>query len=253
MRNHDHNTRIDDPTRVDGGSILIAEDDRRVRESVARALRLEGYEVETVADGAAALSAHDAHSLDLLILDVSMPNADGLSVCRMLRERGHTTQVLMLTARHSVQDRVNGLDVGADDYLVKPFALEELLARVRARMRAARTGTTASTGGLQGDDDCLRLDDLEIELAGRRVLRAGRVIELSRTEFNLLKLLVDNAGSILSRSKIYDHVWDGELSVDSKTLDVYIGYLRRKTEQDGSTRIIHTVRGLGYVARTENT
>ena len=231
-----------------GGSILIAEDDRRVRESLVRALRLEGYEVEAVADGASALSVHDIRTPDLLLLDVSMPNADGLSVCRMLRERGHDTQVLMLTARHEVQDRVHGLDAGADDYLVKPFALEELMARVRVRMRAARSSAVDSADATR-DEDCLRLGDLEIDLDGRRVSRAGRFFELSRTEFDLLELLVDNAGSVLSRSRIYDRVWDGELRVESKTLDVYIGYLRRKTEHGGAPRIIHTVRGLGYVAR----
>ncbi len=274
------------------GSILIAEDDRRVRASLERALRLEGYEVTAVADGAAALAAHDASRPDLLLLDVSMPNADGLSVCRMLRERGCDTQILMLTARHEVDDRVAGLDAGADDYLVKPFALEELLARVRARLRIAahsqaeqsrsghsRTGHPCGGQSRSGHHDQwsgqvrqvrrvrkvrqvasgtsidrhgnVRLDDLEIDVKGRRVWRAGQLLHLSRTEFDLLLLLVTNAGLVLSRYTIYDEIWDGMIEVKSKTLDVYIGYLRHKTEIDDAPRLIHNVRGIGYVARID--
>lgn len=235
-------------------TILVAEDDRRVRQSLERALRLEGYEVVVVADGAAALKAHQSHRPDLMVLDVSMPNADGLSVCRMLRQDGCDTQILMLTARHEVGDRVAGLDAGADDYLVKPFALEELLARVRARLRAAeeaRRGVGAAGTGAAADRRLVRFADLELDVEGRLVRRAGRRIELSRTEFDLLELLVRNAGTVLSRSDIYEHVWDGDLDVESKTLDVYVGYLRRKTESDGTPRIIHTVRGLGYVVRID--
>jgi two-component system response regulator MprA len=241
-------------------TILIAEDDRRVRDSLDRYLRLEGYEVVAVPDGAAALKAHDAHRPDLLVLDVSMPNADGLSVCRMLRARGCDTQILMLTARHEVDDRVAGLDAGANDYLVKPFAIEELLARVRARLRAAagdgegadrssrrgREGASAHHGGL------LRLGDLVIDVEGRLVERAGRRVDLSATEFALLELLVRNCGVAISRFYIYENVWNGTLDAQSKTLDVYVGYLRRKTERDGMPRIIHTVRGIGYVARLDS-
>lgn len=239
-------------------TILIAEDDRRVRESVARALRLEGYQVITVPDGGAALAAHKADPPDLMVLDVSMPNADGLSVCRMLRERGHETPILMLTARHEIADRVSGLDAGADDYLVKPFSLEELLARVRARLRVSgdtyHTKITyhSNVSSDLGNERWLRLDDLEIDLDGHRVTRAGRVIELSRTEFDVLELLVRNAGVVLSRFDIYEQVWDGTLDVDSKALNVYIGYLRRKTERGGLPRLIHTVRGIGYVARLDS-
>ena len=211
-----------------------------------------------VADGAAALAAHDECRPDLLVLDVSMPNADGLSVCRMLRERGCDTQILMLTARHEVNDRVAGLDAGADDYLVKPFALEELLARVRARLRAVsdarpeRSGVAgASRAEKRRSDDCLRLGDLEIDMSGRRVRRGSRLLQLSRTEFELLLLLARNVGVVLSRFDIYEHIWDGALDVESKTLDVYIGYLRRKTEVDGAPRLVHTVRGIGYVARLD--
>ena len=215
--------------------ILIAEDDRRVRDSLERALTLEGYEVVTAGDGARALELHAQAPADLLLLDVSMPNADGLSVCRRIRERGDETPVLMLTARHEVPDRVAGLDAGADDYLVKPFALEELLARLRARLRI---GASDAEGGL-------RLADLLIDLDGRRVRRGDAILDLSKTEFDLLEVLVRNTGVVLSRDQLYDAVWDGALETDSKTLDVYVGYLRRKLEADGRSRLVHTVRGLG--------
>lgn len=219
--------------------ILIAEDDRRVRESLERALTIEGYDVRAANDGAAALELHAASPADLLLLDVSMPNVDGLSVCRRLRERGDDTPVLMLTARHEIDDRVAGLDAGADDYLVKPFALPELLARVRARLRS-----TADE-----DEGSLTLGNLRIDVEGRRADLKGRFIDLSRTEFDLLEILVRNRGVVLSRGALYDAVWDGELETDSKTLDVYVGYLRKKLEVDGNARLIHTVRGMGYVAR----
>jgi len=220
--------------------ILIAEDDRRVRESLQRALTLEGYEVVTANDGARAIELHTEAPADLLLLDVSMPNADGLSVCRRLRAQGDATPVLMLTARHEVHDRVAGLDAGADDYLVKPFALEELLARLRARLRG---------GG--NDHVGLRVGDLVVDVDGRRAERSGSVIDLSRTEFDLLEVLARNADVVLSRDQLYDAVWDGVLEADSKTLDVYVGYLRKKLEAGGRSRLIHTVRGVGYVARAE--
>lgn len=222
--------------------ILIAEDDRRVRESLERALTLEGYEVISANDGAKALELHAEQPADLLLLDVSMPNADGLSVCRRIRERGDDTPVLMLTARHEVHDRVAGLDAGADDYVVKPFALEELLARLRARLRSGADETNA---------DLLVLGDLRVDLAGRRASRDGMALDFSRTEFDLLEVLVRNAGVVLSRDQLYDAVWDGALETDSKTLDVYVGYLRKKLEADGRSRLLHTVRGLGYVARVD--
>ena len=222
--------------------ILIAEDDRRVRESLERALTLEGYEVVTAGDGAKALELHAEQPADLLLLDVSMPNADGLSVCRRIRERGDQTPVLMLTARHEVQDRVAGLDAGADDYVVKPFALDELLARLRARLRG---------GADEANDDVLTLGDLRVDLAGRRASRDGVALDFSRTEFDLLEVLVRNAGVVLSRDQLYEAVWDGALETDSKTLDVYVGYLRKKLEVDGRSRVLHTVRGLGYVARVD--
>jgi len=223
-------------------TILIAEDDRRVRESLQRALQLEGYHVITANDGARALELHAASPADMLILDVSMPNVDGLSVCRKVRQGGDATPVLMLTARHEVPDRVAGLDAGADDYLVKPFALEELLARIRARLRHS------------SDDDADRLvvADLVLEPAGRRVTRNSRPLDLSRTEFDLLEVLMLNSGVVLSREVLYDRVWDGELDYDSKTLDVYVGYLRKKIEGGGASRLLHTVRGVGYVVREES-
>jgi len=219
--------------------ILIAEDDRRVRESLERALSLEGYDIVSVGDGAAALERHGAQPFDLLLLDVSMPNADGLSVCRRLRNGGDDTPVLMLTARHEVRDRVAGLDAGADDYLVKPYALEELLARVRARLRSAA----------ESDSGLVIVSDLTIDPHGRTVTRNGTAIDLSRTEFDLLAALALNARVVLSRDQLYDMVWDGTLETDSKTLEVYVGYLRTKLEADGGARLVHTVRGAGYVLR----
>jgi len=220
--------------------ILIAEDDRRVRESLERALTIEGYDVRAANDGAMVLDLHAESPADLLLLDVSMPNVDGLSVCRRLRDRGDDTPVLMLTARHEIDDRVAGLDAGADDYLIKPFALPELLARVRARLRAAADDDDGST---------LSLADLRMDIDGRRAELGGRLVDLSRTEFDLLEILVRNRGVVLSRIALYDAVWDGELEPDSKTLDVYVGYLRKKLEIDDNPRLIHTVRGMGYVAR----
>ena len=219
-------------------TILIAEDDRRVRDSLNRALRLEGYEVLTASDGARALELLRDQPADLLLLDVSMPNVDGLTVCRTVRSTGDKTPILILTARHEIDDRVAGLDAGADDYLVKPFALEELLARVRARLRQTVT-----------DEYHLTLGELVLDLEGRRADRGGRVLDLSRTEFDLLEVLVRNKGVVLSRDLIYERVWGGELDAESKTLDVYVSYLRKKTEQGDAPRLIHTVRSMGYVAR----
>jgi two-component system response regulator MprA len=211
-----------------------------VRESLDRALQLEGYDVLTANDGARALELFQDLGPDLLLLDVSMPNVDGLTVCRTVRSKGDDTPILMLTARHEIDDRVAGLDAGADDYLVKPFALEELLARVRARLRTAGV-----------DDGDLSIGDLRMNLEGRRVDRAGRMLDLSRTEFDLLEVLVRNQGVVLGRDVLYERVWGGELDVESKTLDVYVGYLRKKLEEGDATRLVHTVRGLGYVARED--
>ncbi len=219
--------------------ILIVEDDKAIRESLERALRLEDYAVALAGDGAKGLEAAKDPALDLIILDVMMPYVDGLTMCRELRRRGVATPVLMLTARDEVGDRVAGLDAGADDYLVKPFALEELLARLRALLRRS----TAPAGRV------LRVGDLEMDPAARTVHRGDRQIDLTKTEFDLLELLVEHAGVVLSRDQIYEHVWGYDFATSSNSLDVYVGYLRRKTESGGEPRLIHTVRGVGYVAR----
>ena len=224
------------------GRVLVAEDDRSVRDSLVRALTFEGYEVYTATDGAEALLATVETHPDVIVLDVLMPNVDGLTACRKLREHGDRTPVLMLTARHEVSDRVAGLDAGADDYLVKPFALDELLARLRALLRR---------GSVAGDDDgeTLRVGDLTLDPARRQVLRRDRVLELTKTEFDLLELLMFNEGIVLTRDQIYERIWGFDFETSSKSLDVYISYLRRKTEEADEPRLIHTVRGVGYVAR----
>ena len=208
-----------------------------MRTSVGRVLLFEGYDVETAADGKAALSLVLDSRPDVILLDILMPDMDGLTMCRRLRERGDHTPVLMLTARHEVSDRVAGLDAGADDYLVKPFALDELLARVRALLR--RTSITGEEEGIRAGD--LYLDPL------RRVARRGAmVLDLTKTEFDLLELLMYNRGIVLTREQIYERIWGYEFETSSKSLDVYISYLRRKTEAEGGPRVIRTVRGVGY-------
>lgn len=221
---------------------MIAEDDRAVRESVTRALELEGYTVEAVGDGLAALEAASSDGVDLLILDVGMPHLDGLSVCRRLRSAGSKLPILVLTARTEVSDRVSGLDAGADDYLPKPFSLDELLARLRALLR--RTVVEEDAAPQQ-----VTVGDLVIDAAARRAWRGGRELELTKTEFDLLELLALNAGVVLSHSSIYDQIWGYDFGPDSKALAVYIGYLRRKTEEAGESRLIQTVRGVGYTLR----
>jgi two-component system response regulator MprA len=225
--------------------VLLAEDDRAVRDSLVRALGLEGYDVRAVSNGAQALDALRERPADLVLLDVSMPVVDGLTVCRVLRGERSTVPILMLTARTETSDRVAGLDAGADDYLAKPFDLDELFARMRALVR--RSQLAASDPEPPGEE--LRLADLRIETAGRRVTRGGAELELSKTEYELLELLVRNADIVLDHSTIYDRIWHYDFGPDSKNLAVYIGYLRRKTEERGGSRLIHTVRGVGYVAR----
>jgi two-component system response regulator MprA len=224
--------------------VLIAEDDRAVRESLARAMHLEGYEVATANDGAAALESVRAESPDIAVLDVSMPAVDGLTVCRVLRSEGNTLPILMLTARTEPSDRVAGLDAGADDYVTKPFDLGELFARLRALTRRLRPDEQPGAR--------LELGDLVIDPSGRTVSRAGRQLELSKTEFDLLELLVRNAGIVLDHTTIYERIWNYDFGPDSKNLAVYIGYLRRKTEEGEAPRLIHTVRGVGYTARVES-
>lgn len=223
--------------------VLLADDDRAIRESLVRALELERYDVTEVTDGVSALATARREEFDVLIVDVMMPGVDGLGVCRVLRAEGDQTPILMLTARVETPDRVAGLDAGADDYLSKPFELDELLARLRALLRrtSAEPGTaTART---------LRLGELAVDPAARRVWWQGTEITLSKTEFDLLELLVRNAGIVLDRSTIYQRIWGYEFGSDSKNLAVYIGYLRRKLDQAGATGLIHTVRGVGYSVR----
>ena len=228
--------------------VLVAEDDRAVRESLIRALQLEGYTVVAAHNGAETLETLKQAEPDVLLLDVSMPVVDGLTVCRVLRAEGNQLPVLMLTARTETTDRVAGLDAGADDYLPKPYDLDELLARVRALLR--RSGFEEPDG--RSDDKSLVLDDLQLDPAARRVFRGPREIELSKTEFDLLRLLIDNKGIVLEHSTIYDRIWNYDFGPDSKNLAVYIGYLRRKTEAEGEPRLLHTVRGVGYTARSGN-
>ncbi len=220
--------------------VLLVDDDPGILLSLRRALEFEGYTVPTATDGVEALDAIAREAPDAVVLDVTMPRLDGLQVCRHLRAEGDRTPILVLTARHAVTDRVAGLDAGADDYLVKPFALEELLARVRALLRR------------HGDDDggLLSLADLEMDVGAHTARRAGHAIDLTRTEWALLELLLRNAGQVLTRELISDRVWGYELGT-AGSLDVYIGYLRRKTEEHGGARLIQTVRGVGFVARTD--
>jgi len=227
-------------TSGDAPLVVVAEDDRATRDSLVTALELEGYRVAGLADGARALDVIASQRPDAVVLDVGMPEVDGLSVCRRLRARQDHTPVLILTARSEVSDRVSGLDAGADDYLAKPFALDELLARVRALMRRSTYGEADTT---------MVVDDLRVDEAARRAWRAGRELELTKTEFDLLELLARNAGVVLEHTTIYDHIWNYDFGPDSKNLAVYIGYLRHKLEQDGEPRLIHTVRGVGYTLR----
>jgi len=220
--------------------ILIADDERAVRESLRRALELEGYQIELAADGREALYRLETESQpDAIVLDVLMPGVDGLEVARTIRRSGSRVPILMLTARTQVEDRVEGLDAGADDYVTKPFALEELLARLRALLR--RTA--------EGSGEALRFADLELDPGTREVRRGGESIDLTRTEFSLLELFMLNPRQVLTRSVIFERVWGYDFGYGSNSLDVYIGYLRRKTEAGGKPRLIHTVRGVGYALR----
>lgn len=219
--------------------VLVADDDRAVREALERALQLNGFDVALAADGNEAISATTDRTPDALILDVMMPGYDGLDVTRRLRREGNRVPILLLTARDAVGDRVEGLDAGADDYLPKPFALEELLARLRALLRRADAAPA----------ELLRFADLTFDVGSMEARRGGRRFELTTTEAHLLELFMRNPRQVLPRSLIYERVWGYDFSHTSNALDVYVGYLRRKTEGEGDSRLIHTVRGTGYVLR----
>ncbi len=229
------------------GRVLVVDDDRAIRESLARALELDGYDVELAPDGAAALAIIRERRPDVAIFDVMMPNIDGLTLCRVLRAERDRLPVLMLTARTETSDRVAGLDAGADDYLPKPFDLDELLARLRALLRRARPDDRT-------DDDSgrsLQVADLRVEPSSRRVWRGDVEVDLSKTEFDLLELLVRNSGIVLDHSTIYERIWNYDFGPDSKNLAVYISYLRRKIDIDDLPKLIHTVRGVGYTVRLQ--
>jgi two-component system response regulator MprA len=219
--------------------ILVVDDDLAVCRSIDRALRLEGYDVDTVASGGEALEAVALNSPDALVLDLQLPDLDGLAVCRRIRDAGDDTPILMLTARHGIDDRVQGLDAGADDYLVKPFALEELLARLRALLRRR----------FEGEGGVLRFGELTLDLASREAHRGERAFVLTRIEFDLLELFLRHPRQVLTREVLLNRVWGFDFDSGTNSLAVYVGYLRRKTESGGEPRCIHTVRGVGYVLR----
>ncbi len=221
----------------------MVDDDRAVRDSLRRSLAFNGYQVELANDGAMALEAVAAQRPDAMVLDVMMPGVDGLEVCRRLRGIGDDLPILALTARDAVSDRVAGLDAGADDYLPKPFALEELLARLRALLRRASPADESAAG------PALVFADLSLDPATREVRRGQRPISLTRTEFALLELLISRPRRVLTRGRILEDVWGYDFPTSGNALEVYIGYLRRKTEAGGERRLIHTVRGVGYVLR----
>jgi two-component system response regulator MprA len=225
---------------MDTRKVLIAEDDPAVRKAVQRVLELESYEVTAVNDGQAALEALSKSRFDLAVLDVMMPFADGLTVCREARHRGVLTPILLLTARVEVGDRVAGLDAGADDYLVKPFVIDELLARCRALLRRSAPSASMSV---------LRVGDLTLNSLSREVKRGDRELVLTKTEFDLLELLMQRPNTVVTREQIYEAIWGYDFETSSKSLDVYIGYLRRKTEENGESRVVFTVRGVGYTVK----
>lgn len=225
---------------MDRPRVLIAEDDPSVRKAVQRVLEMENYEVTAVNDGRAAIESLDKAHFDMAVLDVMMPFADGMTVCREVRHRGNRVPILLLTARHEVGDRVAGLDAGADDYMVKPFEVDELLARCRALLR--RSGATDTS-------TVLRVGDLTLNHATREVVRGTRQIQLTKTEFDLLELLMGNPNKVVARDTIYEVIWGYNFETSSKSLDVYIGYLRRKMEEAGEARMLFTVRGVGYTVK----
>ena len=238
-------------------NVLLAEDDRAIRHALERALTLEGYQVTAVADGVEALVQAHKTPPDVLVLDVMMPGIDGLQVCRVLRAEGDRTPILMLTALVETQDRIAGLDAGADDYVVKPFDVEEVFARLRALLRRtspegmAPPGVAPRTAAPELPQGRIEAAGLRMDIQARRAWRGTRELELTRTEFELLELLVRNAGIVLDHSTIYDRIWGYDFGPGSKNLAVYVGYLRRKLDDPGAPQLIHTVRGVGYVLRED--
>ena len=222
--------------------ILVVDDDQAVRDSLRRSLAFNGYDVELAGDGLAALESIARNRPDAVVLDVMMPRLDGLEACRRLRSAGEDLPILVLTARDAVSDRVAGLDAGADDYLPKPFALEELLARLRALLRRTQPAYSSESGQLS-------FADLTLDPLAREVTRGERTVRLTRTEFNLLELLMRHPRQVLTRSQILEEVWGFDFPTTANSLEVYVGYLRRKTEAEGEPRLIHTVRGIGYALR----
>ncbi|MFD5741210.1 response regulator transcription factor [Streptomyces massasporeus] len=232
-----------DPQRI-----LIVDDEPAVREALQRSLAFEGYGTEVAVDGADALDKAAAYRPDLVVLDIQMPRMDGLTAARRIRATGDTTPILMLTARDTVGDRVTGLDAGADDYLVKPFELDELFARIRALLRRSSYAAAVDAAD-PADEDALTFADLRMDLATREVTRGGRQVELTRTEFTLLEMFMAHPRQVLTREQILKAVWGFDFEPSSNSLDVYVMYLRRKTEAGGEPRLVHTVRGVGYVLR----
>lgn len=224
--------------------MLLVDDDRAVRDALERALHLEGYEVDTVGAGLPALERQQQQPADAVVLDLRLPDLDGLDVCRQLRRAGDRTPILMLTARDAIDERVAGLDAGADDYVVKPFALDELLARLRALLRRTDDGESDA-----GQDELLRYAHLSLDPGTREVRCGERLLELTRTEFTLLELFLQNPRQVLPRAVIFERVWGYDFGPASNSLEVYIGYLRRKTEAEGEPRLLHTARGIGYSLR----
>jgi two-component system response regulator MprA len=224
--------------------VLVVDDDRAVRESLRRSLEFNGYAVALAADGAEALASISGSAPDVVVMDVMMPRLDGLEATRALRKAGNDVPILVLTARDAVGDRVEGLDAGADDYLTKPFALQELLARLRALLRRVVPHEDAP-------DEVLTFADLSLDVATREVRRGDRLVELTRTEFTLLEMFLRRPRRVLERSFILEEVWGYDFPTTANSLEVYVGYVRRKTEADGEPRLIHTVRGVGYVLKQE--
>jgi two-component system response regulator MprA len=234
----------DTPAQTKAQRVLVVDDDRAVRESLRRSLEFNGYAVSLASDGAEALASIAGSLPDALVIDVMMPRLDGIETTRALRTAGNDLPILVLTARDSVGDRVEGLDVGADDYLAKPFALEELLARLRALLRRVQV-----PDGDDVDSEVLAFSDLTLNVATREVRRGNRAIDLTRTEFTLLEMFLRRPRRVLDRSFILEDVWGYDFPTTANSLEVYVGYLRRKTEADGEARLIHTVRGVGYVLK----